>query len=204
MRRKRPKRRFISCKQRAGSPEPETTNERWCMDFMSDQLASGHRIRVLTIVDVFCRESLALHAGQSIKGYDVVAVLDKLLRSRGKPKTIQVDNGSEFTSKAMDQWAYFNKVELDFSRPGKPTDNPFIESFNGKFRAECLNQNWFLSVAGVRDKIEAWRQDYNRIRPHSSLDNMMPQEFVRRCIPPASPTAQPPEYNRAELKKVSL
>jgi len=146
-----------------------------------DQL---HRIRLLTIVDVFTRESLAIHAGQSIKGYDILAVLDRLLKHRGKPKTIRVDNGSEFTSKAMDQWAYFNKVELDFSRPGKPTDNAFIESFNGKFRVECLNQNWFLSLADVRDKIEAWRQDYNCTRPHSSLDNLTPQQFARRCIPP--------------------
>lgn len=195
MRRRRPKRRFVSCKQRTDTPEPNACDERWCMDFMSDQLASGHQIRVLTIVDVFTRESLALHVGQSIRGYDVVAVLEGLLQSRGKPKTIQVDNGSEFTSKAMDQWAYFNNVELDFSRPGKPTDNPFIESFNGKFRTECLNQNWFLSLPDARDKIEAWRQDYNRVRPHSSLDNLTPQEFARRCIPPASPTAQPTEYN---------
>ena len=119
-----------------------------------------------------------------------------LAHFRSHRKTIQVDNGSEFTSKAMDQWAYFNQVELDFSRPGKPTDNPFIESFNGKLRAECLNQNWFLSVADARDKIEAWRQDYNRFRPHSSLGNLTPQEFPRGCIPAASPTAQPPEYNR--------
>jgi putative transposase len=197
MRRSRPKRRFVSCKQRIDGAGPKAPNEYWSMDFMSDQLAGGHRIRVLTIVDVFTRESLALHVGQSIKGYDVVAVLDRLLKNRGKPKTIQVDNGSEFTSKAMDQWAYFNHVELDLSRPGKPTDNPFIESFNGKFRAECLNENWFLSLPNARDKIESWRQDYNRIRPHSSLDNLTPQEFARRCISSASPTAQPPEYNEA-------
>ena len=130
-----------------------------------------------------------------IRGYDVVTVLDRLLKSRGRPKTIQVDNGSEFTSKAMDQWAYFNQVELDFSRPGKPTDNAFIESFNGRLRAECLNQNWFLSLADARDKIEAWRQDYNHVRPHSSLDNLTPQEFARRGIPPASATPRPPEYH---------
>jgi len=197
MRRRRPKRRFVSSKQRAGRSEPCVTNERWSMDFMSDQLASGHRIRVLTIVDIFSRESLALHVGQSIKGYDVVTVLGRLLKSRGRPKTIQVDNGSEFTSKAMDQWAYFNQVELDFSRPGRPTDNAFIESFNGKLRAECLNQNWFLSLADARDKIEAWRQDYNHVRPHSSLDNLTPRAFARRGIPPASATPRPPEYHEA-------
>ena len=114
--------------------------------------------RVLTIVDVYTRECLALYVGRSIRGYDVVAVLQRLLEHRGKPKTIQVDNGSEFTSKGMDQWAYFNNVELDFSRPAKPTDNPFIESFNGKFRTECLSQYWYLSVADAHDNIEAWGQ----------------------------------------------
>ena len=126
----------------------------------------------------------------------MVAVLDRLLKSRGKPHTIQVDNGSASPSKAMDQWAYFNQVTLHFSRLGKPTDDPFIESFHGQLRAECLNQNGFLSLANARDKIEAWRQDYNQVRPHSSPDNLTPQEFARRCIPPASPTAQSPEYNR--------
>ena len=121
------------------------------MDFMSDQLANGHRIWVLTIVDVFSRESLALYASQSIKGYDVVAVLDKLLKSRGKPKTIQVDNGSEFTSKAMDQWAYFNKVEMDFSRPGKPTDK----------RAASL----MLTAPSVRSLCKC----PNQLRPHDSI-----------------------------------
>ena len=127
---------------------------------------------------------------------DIVVVLDRLLKSRGRPKTIQVDNGSEFTSKAMDQWAYFNHVELDFSRPGKPTDNAFIESFNGKLRAECLNQNWFLSLADARDKTEAWRQDYS-LRPHSSLDNLTPQAFARSGIPPSSAKPRPPEYHEA-------
>ena len=96
----------------------------------------------------------------------------------------------------IDEWAYFKEVELDFSRPGKPTDNPFIESFNGKFREECLNQNWFLSLVDARAKIESWRQDYNRNRPHSSLGNLTPQEFVESCIPSASPMAQPQEYRR--------
>ena len=194
--RKRPKRRFVSCSRRQERSKVNSANECWSMDFMSDQLATGHRIRVLTIVDIFTRESLALHVGQSVEGYDVVQVLDQLIRTRGKPKRIQVDNGSEFTCRAMDQWAYFNKVELDFNRPGKPTDNPFIESFNGKFRAECLNENWFLSLVDARAKIEAWRQDYNRNRPHSSLGNLTPQEFVESCIPSASPTAQPQEYRR--------
>jgi len=197
MHRKRPKHRFVCSVMRRDKPNIYAANECWSMDFMSDQLSTGHWIRVLTIVDNFTRESLALHVGQSIKGYDVVGVLDKLISSRGKPGRIQVDNGSEFTSKAMDQWAYFNKVKLDFSRPGKPTDNAFIESFNGKFRSECLNQNWFLSLADARDKIEFWRQDYNNNRPHSSLGNLTPREFAKYCIPSASPTARLQEYNKA-------
>ena len=123
--------------------------------------------------------------------------MDRLLKSRGKPKTIQVDNGSEFTSKALDRWAYFNQATLDFSQPGTPTDNAFIESFNGKLRAECSNQDWLLPLADARDKIEAWRQDYNRVRPHSSLDNLTPQAFARRGIPPASATPRSPAYHEA-------
>jgi putative transposase len=101
------------------------------------------------------------------------------------------------SSRSMDLWAYLNKVKLAFSRPGQPTDNAFIESFNGKFRAECLNENWFLSLADARDKIERWRDDYNRHRPHSSLGDLSPVEFAKSCIPSASPTAQLQEYNRA-------
>ena len=138
-----------------------------------------------------------MHAAQSIKGEDVVEVLDELISKRGKPERIQVDNGTEFTSRSMDLWAYLNKVKLDFSRPGKPTDNAFIESFNGKFRAECLNENWFLSLADARDKIEQWRDDYNYYRPHSSLGDLSPVEFAESCIPSASPTAQLQEYNKA-------
>ena len=197
MHRKRPKRRFVSCTVRKERQPVQSVNECWSMDFMSDQLVDGRRFRVLTIVDNFTRESLALYAGQNIKGHDVVNVLDELIGYRGKPERIQVDNGSEFTSRSMDLWAYLNKVKLDFSRPGKPTDNAFIESFNGKFRAECLNENWFLSLADARGKIDRWRDDYNRHRPHSSLGDLTPAEFAESCIPSASPTARLQEYNRA-------
>jgi putative transposase len=165
------------------------------MDFMSDQLVDGRRFRVLTIVDNFTRESLALYASQRIKGDDVVGVLDELAGRRGKPERIQVDNGSEFTSRSMDLWAYLNKVKLDFSRPGKPTDNEFIESFNGKFRAECLNENWFLSLDEAHAKIEQWRGDYNRHRPQSSLGNLAPMEFVESCIASGQPTADLQQYS---------
>ena len=119
------------------------------MDFMSDELFDGRRIRLLTIVDLFTRESLAIEVGQRYRGRDVADALTRLAATRSLPKTIRVDNGPEFTSKALDQWAYANGIILDFSRPGKPTDNAFIESFNGSVRAECLNENWFLSLVPV-------------------------------------------------------
>ena len=148
------------------------------MDFMHDELFDGRRIRLLTIVDLFTRESLAIVVRQRFRATDVVMALDQLGQSRRFPKAIRVDNGTEFTSKAMDRWAYERKVTLDFSRPGKPTDNAFIESFNGSVRAECLNENWFLSLEDAREKIESWRVDYNEHRPHSALGNLAPKEFA--------------------------
>ena len=124
----------------------------------------------LTLVDNCTRESLALHAAQRIKGIDVVAVLERVAKEHGLPNSIQVDNGPEFISKDLDLWAYWNKVKLDFSRPGKPTDNAFVESFNGKFSAECLNASWFLSLEDARPKCEAWRSDYNEVQPRISID----------------------------------
>ncbi len=197
MRSKRPKRRFVSSTIRKEKLDVQSANECWSMDFVADQLVDGRRIRVLTIVDNFTRESLGLYAAQNIKGDDVVGVLDGIIADRNKPARIQVDNGSEFTSRSMDLWAYLNKVKLDFSRPGKPTDNAFIESFNGKFRAECLNENWFLSLADARDKMERWRDDYNYHRPHSSLGNLTPVEFAESCIASGQPTADLQQYSRA-------
>ena len=158
--------------------------------FCGRSTGDGRRIHVLTIVDNFTRESLGLYAAQNIKGADVVGVLDGIVAHRGKPSWIQVNNGTEFTSRSMDLWAYLNKVKLDFSRPGKPTDNAFIESFNGKFRAECLNENGFLSLADARDKIEQWRGDYNGHRPHSSLGDLTPVEFAESCIASGQPRAR--------------
>jgi len=148
------------------------------MDFMSDQLFDGHRIRLLTIVDNHTRESLAIHVSQRIRGCEVVQVLEGVVKEHGKPQRIQVDNGPEFISKDVDLWAYWNHVKLDFSRPGKPTDNAYIESFNARFRLECLNEHWFLSLEDAQEKIESWRQDYNEKRPHSSLGNVPPEEFA--------------------------
>ena len=158
-------------------PDITRINQCWSMDFMSDQLFDGKRFRALTIVDNYSRKCHAIEIGQSLKGMDVVSVMNQIKASNGfLPERIQVDNGSEFISKDFDKWAYENHVILDYSRPGKPTDNPFIESFNGSLRDECLNTNWFLSLDDARDKIESWRRDYNDFRPHSSLQGLTPDQ----------------------------
>jgi putative transposase len=148
------------------------------MDFMSDQLYNGRRIRLLTLVDNFNRESLAIEVDEHIGSDRVVEILARLSRQRSLPGRIQVDNGPEFISKRLDQWAYFNGVELDFIRPGKPTDNGIIEAFNGRLRQECLNESWFLSLDDARQKVEAWRQEYNKERPHGALGNVSPFEYA--------------------------
>lgn len=154
-------------------------HECWSMDFVTDQLYDGSRFRALTVVDNYSRKCLAIYAGKSLKGSDVVGVMDNLVTSaRVYPKRIIVDNGSEFISKVLDKWAYENNVELDFSRPRKPTDNPFIESFNESFRDECLNTNWFFSLEDAQEKFDIWREDYNGFRPHSSLGDMSPNEYI--------------------------
>jgi putative transposase len=153
-------------------------NQIWSMDFVADALFDGRRLRALTVVDNFTRESLAIDVGQSLKGEDVVNTLNRIAKQRGLPATIKVDNGGEFISKVMDKWAYERGVERDFSRPGKPTDNAKVESFNGRFRQECLNVHWFLSLDDAKAKIEAWRNDYNAVRPHSALQWMTPAEFA--------------------------
>lgn len=177
LRSKKP-RRHVSCQRRMERPVAAAVDESWSMDFMSDELFDGRRIRLLTIVDNFTRESLAIKVAASISGQGVVEVLHQLMQRHRLPKRIRVDNGPEFTSKCLDQWAYLNGVELDFSRPGKPTDNAFIESFNGRFRQECLNENWFLSLKDAVEKVESWRRHYNGERPHSALGNLSPREFV--------------------------
>ena len=171
-------RRHVSSYRREELPTAQSANEIWSMDFMSDELFNGQRIRLLTLVDNFTRESLAIEVDRSIGGQRVVEVLMQRAKERSVPKTIKVDNGPEFTSKRLDQWAYFNGVELDFSRLGKPTDNAVIESFNGRFREECLNESWFLSLDDAREKIEQWRLYYNGQRPHSALGNLAPKQFA--------------------------
>ncbi len=180
MRKKTPRRRVSSTKRQAPAVA-RARNECWSMDFMAEQLYDGRRLRILTVVDNHTRECLALKVGQRIRGSDVAAELEKIAARRGLPERIQLDNGPEFISKDLDFWAYWNKVKLDFSRPGKPTDNAFIESFNGRLRQECLNAHWFLSILDAREKIDVWKEDYNTNRPHSSLGDMTPREFTEQC-----------------------
>ena len=177
LRLKRP-RRHVSAANRERQPAATTPNALWSMDFVSDALFDGRRLRALTVVDAFTRVALAIEVDQGIKGDRVVAVITRLALIRGAPRTIRVDNGPEFVSKALDRWAYENGVTLDFSRPGKPTDNAFVESFNGRLRDECLNAHWFLSLADAKSKIEAWRRQYNESRPHTALGWLTPQEFA--------------------------
>ncbi|WP_297655995.1 IS3 family transposase, partial [Hydrogenophaga sp.] len=193
LRLKRP-RRNKAAKLRQPKQLAHAINEIWSMDFVADALFDGRKLRMLTVVDLFTRERLAIDVGQSLKGEDVVRVLTAITQERGLPRTIKSDNGSEFISKVMDKWAYERGVELDFSRPGKPTDNANVESFNGRLRQECLNATWFMSLDDARGKIEAWRQYYNESRPHSALDWATPAEFARRCRPmPATTLTEEPE-----------
>ena len=171
-------RRHVTAARRERQPGPGAPNQLWSMDFVSDALFDGRRLRALTVVDAFTREALAIDVDQGIGGEQVVEAMTRIAAIRGAPRTIRVDNGPEFISKALDRWAYENGVTLDFSRPGKPTDNAFVESFNGRLRDECLNTHWFLSVADARAKIEAWRRHYNESRPHTSLGWMTPAEFA--------------------------
>lgn len=152
--------------------------QKWSMDFVAQRLADGRWIRVLTVVDQFTRECLALCADVSLSGEKVAAELDKIVGKRGAPLSITVDNGTEFASKAMDLWAYANGVHLDFIRPGKPVENGYIESFNGKLRDECLNVEIFLNLADACKKLERWLRDYNHYRPHSALADRTPAEFA--------------------------
>ena len=179
LRRKRP-RRHVTGSRRMDRPKVDCPNACWSMDFVADSLFNGRRLRALTVVDNYSRECLVIEVGQSIKGHDVAAVMQRLVKERGVPDRIQCDNGSEFISKVLDRWAYEHGVTLDFSRPGKPMDNAMIESFNGSFRDECLNVNWFLSFEDAKEKIEERRLDYNKFRPHSSLGGLTPSQFAEQ------------------------
>jgi putative transposase len=160
-------------------PAATAPDQRWSLDFVSDALWWGRKLRMLTVVDTYTRESLAIEVDTSLSGARVARVLDRVIGERAAPREIVMDNGPELTSKVLDQWAYERGVQLRFIAPGKPQQNGFVESFNGKLRDECLNEHWFTTLYDARDKVEAWRVEYNRERPHSSLDNRTPEEFRR-------------------------
>ncbi len=163
---------------RCAMPRPSRPNERWSMDFVHDQCRDGRKLKCLTLGDDCTREALAIAVARSIRGGHVVAALDRIAAQRGYPTRIVMDNGTEFTCLAMDDWATAHGVQLDFIDPGKPVQNAFRESFNGRFRDECLNQELFTDVADAQRKIETWRHEYNRIRPHSSLDYQTPANYA--------------------------
>jgi putative transposase len=158
---------------------PSRRNQRWSMDFLSDALASGRRFRVLIVLDDGIRKALALEVDTSLPGRRVAQVLDQLLAEYGKPELIVVDHGPEFAGRLLDQWAYEHGIKLHFIEPGKPVQNAYVESFAGKLRDECLNGHWFTTLADAQQIIEAWRHEYNEIRPHSALGDLPPEEFAR-------------------------
>jgi putative transposase len=166
-------------------PEPVRPNQRWSMDFVSDQLADGRGFRILTVVDQYTRECLCAYADRSQTGEKVVTQLKSLVAVRGVPESITTDNGSEFVGRAMDIWAHQAGVKLDFIRPGRPVQNGYIESFNGRLRDECLNGEVFFDLADARHKLENWRQDYNQQRPHSAIGDRTPEEFARTLERPS-------------------
>jgi putative transposase len=175
---RRRRRKRLTRGQRVPLPLPSRRGERWSMDFMVDTLADGRGFRTLNIVDDFTRECVAIEVDRSLPGLRVVRVLDRLAAIVGLPNTLVMDNGPEFSGRALDAWAYARGVQLRFIRPGKPIENAFVESFNGKFRDECLNEHWFVSVGEARALIEAWRVDYNTVRPHSALHGATPEQFA--------------------------
>lgn len=175
LRRKKPKRRR-AVQPRLERPAATAPNQRWSMDFMSDALADGRKLRVLTVLDTCTRECIALEVATRFGGSDVARVLTQVGVVRGLPPVITVDNGTEFTSKALDHWAYRNQLQLDYTRPGKPTDNSFIESFNAQVRRECLSQHYFSTTEEARLVVAAWRDEYNHRRPHGALGQRTPME----------------------------
>jgi len=160
-------------------PSAQRPNEHWSMDFVSDSIVTGRRFRALTVVDNYSRECPVIEVDTSLGGARVVNVLERLSDTRGLPEVITVDNGPEFVGRALDEWAYRRGVKLNFIRLGKPIENAFAESFNGRLRDECLNTNWFINLKEAREIIENWREDYNQVRPHSSLNNLTPAEYAK-------------------------
>jgi len=161
---------------------PDAPNKRWSMDFTSDSLYSGRRFRTLNVVDDFSRESVGIEVAFSLPSQRVTRLLERLFWTHGKPEKITCDNGPEFRSKHTQKWAQKAGILLDYIDPGKPMQNAFVESFNGKFRDECLNEHWFLDIAEAQHEIELWRTDYNTERPHSSLQYKTPAEVRKMYL----------------------
>lgn len=178
-------RKSLTPVRRGRPPAPQGINEQWALDFLQDALASGRTIRLLSVIDVFTREALALEVDTSLPGSRVVRVLDRLLGERGRPAQLVLDNGPELISRALEQWSHQHAVTLHFIDPGKPIQNAHCESFHSRLRDECLNEHWFLGLSEARRLVEAWRQDYNQARPHSALRYQTPEEFHRACQAPA-------------------
>jgi putative transposase len=179
---RRRKRKRIGLVERKPLPKPAAANISWSMDFVSDGLADGRRLRCLNIVDDCTRECVAIEVDTSITGSRVKAVLERLSEERGLPRSITVDHGPEFEGQVLDAWAYEANVSLSFIRPGKPNENAYIESFNGKFRDECLNEHWFVTMKHAREIIESWRIEYNTEREHSSLGTLTPAEYAKMIL----------------------
>lgn len=179
--RTRVRRRKHMALHRGPAPLPAGPTERWAMDFVHDALADGRPFRILTVIDQWSRQSPLLEVAARMSGQTVSEALDRVLDGEPRPRSITVDHGTEFQSRALEDWAYHRGVQLDFIRPGKPVENAFIEAFNGRLRDECLNVHQFASLADAKATIEAWRLDYNQRRPHSSLGDLTPNEFVARC-----------------------
>ena len=193
---RRRQRKRLTRRERVPLPLPSGPRERWSMDFMADTLSDGRGFRTLNIVDDFTRECVAIEVDRSLPGARVVRVLERLRATVGLPKVIVTDNGPEFAGRTLDAWAYANHVELRFIRPGKPIENAYVESFNGKCRDECLNEHWFVSLADAQALIEAWRIDYNTVRPHSALKGCTPEQFAL-----ASAGGSPTASARPDLSK---
>ena len=179
LRKKQPKRHKMVV-QREARLRPTEANQAWSLDFVADQLSDGKKVRALTVLDVFTREALAIDIGYRLRGEHVIGTSNRLVAQRARPKCLFVDNGSEFIGRMVDMWAYHHGVRTDFSRPGKPTDNAFVETFNGSLRDECLNVHWFDSIEDAKAIIETRRQDYNERRPHMALNNVSPAVFAQQ------------------------
>lgn len=165
--------------------KPTGPNQLWAMDFVSDALANKRKIKMLTIIDCYNRECVRIEVDTSINGTRVARVMEELRDQRGLPQKIVTDNGPEFAGKVLDAWAYARDVKLHFIQPGKPSQNGYIESFNGKLRDECLNEHWFMSLDDARNLIEEWRNEYNHERPHSALGGLSPVAFMTAELPTA-------------------